>query len=349
MKEVLFSTHISEDVQTIIQEIAPSQVFLICDENTHIHCLPLLGDLSIDDSRVFIAEQGEKNKNLQTCEAIWDKMTQARLDRKALVINLGGGVITDMGGFCASIYKRGIRFVNIPTTLLSQVDASVGGKLGIDFQSFKNHLGVFNQPEKVIVSSEFLATLPDKELRSGFAEIMKHGLISDENYFRLLNLGNWKDSTWSDLIQKSVEIKSQVVSADPKEGGLRKILNFGHTVGHAMESYYLDGEKHLLHGEAIAIGMICEAYLSKEINGMSESDLEKISEAFLSVFGKIEIPKSDMEPITDLCLQDKKNEGNTLLFSLLNSIGDCTYNIPVTRAQIMDSIHFYQNQALKNV
>ncbi|MDN3202677.1 3-dehydroquinate synthase [Algoriphagus sediminis] len=345
MNKILFSKNLTPEIQEITREINPSQILLICDENTHTHCLPKVGNLEIPDENVFVATPGEGNKNLKTCELIWDMMTKAKLDRKALVINLGGGVITDMGGFCASIYKRGIRFINIPTTLLSQVDASVGGKLGIDFQGLKNHLGVFNEPEAVIVSPEFLETLPKSELRSGFAEIMKHGLISNSDYFDSLDLTNWKHSNWPEIIRKSVEIKQLVVVNDPKETGQRKILNFGHTIGHALESFYLDGSNHLLHGEAIAIGMICEAHLSNVINGMSEEELEKITGAFLTVFGKNDIPEEDIESIVDLCLQDKKNEGNSLLFSLLNSIGDCAYNIPVTRSQIVQSIQFYRNLA----
>ncbi|MFC3415061.1 3-dehydroquinate synthase [Algoriphagus hitonicola] len=268
---------------------------------------------------------------MKTCSEIWEKMTELALDRKALILNLGGGVLGDMGGFCASIYKRGIRFINMPTTLLSQVDASVGGKLGVDFQGFKNHLGVFNEPEVVLISSKFLRTLPKQELRSGFAEVIKHGLIQDRAYFDSLNFQNWDQNDWTSLISHSVEIKKQVVQEDPKELGLRKILNFGHTLGHALETFYLNGPKHLLHGEAIAAGMICEAWLSAEKTGLAKKELFEIAEKLIQVYGKIEIESSEWEAILELCLQDKKNEGKTILFSLLQSIGSCTYNIPVSR------------------
>lgn len=269
-------------------------------------------------------------------------MTAAQLDRKALFLNLGGGVVGDMGGFCASIYKRGIRFINLPTTLLSQVDASVGGKLGVDFEGLKNHLGVFNEPETVLIASAFLETLPERELRSGFAEIIKHGLIRDQAYFESLNIENWAKSDWKKLIQYSVEIKKSVVSEDPKEIGLRKILNFGHTIGHAIETFYLDGPNHLLHGEAIAVGMICEGFLSYQKLNLPIEQLLKIQKTFLGIYGKISIAEKDLESIVDYCLQDKKNEANILLFSLLNHIGDCSYNIPVNRAEIIESIKFYQ-------
>ncbi len=343
MNPIIFSENTSSDLASLLREISFSQLFVLADENTSKFCLPRIQSILPSETKYLIIQSGEKNKTIQTCTEIWASMTEAQLDRKALLLNLGGGVIGDMGGFCASIYKRGIRFINLPTTLLSQVDASVGGKLGVDFEGLKNHLGVFNEPESVIIAPEFLETLPQNELRSGFAEIIKHGLIRDKSYFESLNLDNWTNSNWKDLIRHSVEIKKSVVQEDPKEAGLRKILNFGHTIGHAFETYYLDGPKHLLHGEAIAVGMICEAYLSNKKLNLSEPELDTILSAFLKVYGKINIAAEDLEPVLDFCLQDKKNEGNTLMFSLLKSIGECTYNIPVSREEILESIHYYQS------
>jgi 3-dehydroquinate synthase len=343
---ILFSDHPQQDLQALLANLAYSKIFILVDSNTQINCLPILFPELKTENHRFVINPGEKNKTIATCMEIWAAMTEAQLDRKAILLNLGGGVLGDMGGFCASIYKRGIRFINIPTSLLSQVDASVGGKLGVDFQGLKNHLGVFNEPEAVLIAPKFLETLPIQELRSGFAEIIKHGLIQDRDYFESLNIQDWMDSDWKKLIQHSVAIKSKVVSQDPKEAGLRKILNFGHTIGHAFETYYLDGEKHLLHGEAIAVGMICEAWLSHQKLGLPAVELEKIRHTFLSVYGKIRIEEKEIGLVLDLCIQDKKNEGNTLMFSLLNSIGDCTYNIPVSRSEIRDSISFYQNLLL---
>lgn len=343
MNPIIFSENAARDLASLLREINFSQLFVLADENTANYCLPRIQSVLSTETHYLTIQPGEKNKTIQTCTQIWALMTEAQLDRKALFLNLGGGVISDMGGFCASIYKRGIRFINLPTTLLSQVDASVGGKLGVDFQGLKNHLGVFNEPETVIIAPEFLATLPYNELRSGFAEIIKHGLIRDNGYFESLKFDAWDASNWTGLIRHSVEIKKAVVQEDPKESGLRKILNFGHTIGHAFETYYLDGPKHLLHGEAIAVGMICEAYLSKKKLNLSEADLKTIQTSFLKVYGKINIAEEDLEPVLDFCLQDKKNEGSTLLFSLLNSIGDCTYNIPVSREEILESIQYYQS------
>ncbi len=343
MNPILFSGHVQEDLKAVLSEISFSRLFILADTNTAQHCLPLIQESLPENSEIFTILPGEKHKTISTCTQVWNAMTKDQLDRKALFLNLGGGVIGDMGGFCASLYKRGIRFINLPTTLLSQVDASVGGKLGVDFEGLKNHLGVFNEPEAVIIAPEFLTTLPESELRSGFAEIIKHGLIQDKSYFEGLHYDTWQSSPWSTLIQHSVAIKKQVVTADPKEAGLRKILNFGHTVGHAMETHYLDGPHHLLHGEAIAIGMICEAFLSYKKLGLPLPELEIIQQALLKVYGKRSIQTEDMEPILYHCIQDKKNEGNTLMFSLLNRIGDCTYNIPVTRDEIRESITYYQN------
>ncbi len=343
MDPVIFTSQAANALSGVLNQIPFSRMVVLTDSNTHTHCLSLVNGVLPNDTLYISVEPGEIHKNLETCTKIWSQMTEAALDRKALMLNLGGGVITDMGGFCASLYKRGIRFVNMPTTLLSQVDASVGGKLGIDFNGFKNHLGVFNEPETVIIAPEFLPTLPHAELRSGYAEILKHGLIRDKAYFEKLKSENWESQDWESLIMHSVGIKKAVVQADPKEAGLRKILNFGHTIGHAFESYFLDTDNHLLHGEAIALGMICEGFLSFQKIGFSYEELDRLTKTMLQIYGKVEFSEEHLNPILDLCLQDKKNEGSTLLFSLLNSIGDCDYNIPVNREEIREAILYYHN------
>lgn len=341
MEFVIFSADIKNSISEILSEVSFSRLVVLTDLNTQRHCLPIVQDI-LPASTVFISvAAGEIHKNLDNCSLIWSRMTEEALDRKALMINLGGGVIGDMGGFCASIYKRGIRFINCPTTLLSQVDASVGGKLGIDFKGLKNHLGVFNEPETVIIAPEFLKTLPQAELRSGYAEIIKHGLIRDKAYFQKLHAQNWENQDWESLIRHSVGIKKAVVEADPKENGLRKILNFGHTIGHAFESFFLDTQNHLLHGEAIALGMIAEGFLSFEKVGFSFEEFEELSQFLLQVYGKVDFSLHELDPILDLCTQDKKNEGSVILFSLLESIGNCTYNIPVTREEIKHAIQYY--------
>lgn len=341
MEPVIFSSDIKQSLSEILAQLSFSRLVVLTDLNTQRHCLPIIEKILPTDTVFISVAAGEIHKNLDTCSLIWSRMTEEALDRKALMINLGGGVIGDMGGFCASIYKRGIRFINCPTTLLSQVDASVGGKLGIDFNGLKNHLGVFNEPETVVIAPEFLKTLPQSELRSGYAEIIKHGLIREKKYFQKLQAQNWENQDWESLIRHSVGIKKAVVEADPKENGLRKILNFGHTIGHAFESYFLDTQNHLLHGEAIALGMIAEGFLSFEKVGFSFEEFEELSQFLLQVYGKVDFSLHELDPILDLCTQDKKNEGSIILFSLLESIGNCTYNIPVTREEIKHAIQYY--------
>jgi 3-dehydroquinate synthase len=270
-------------------------------------------------------------------------MTDNELDRHSLVINLGGGVIGDMGGFCASTYKRGIDFIQIPTTLLSQVDASVGGKLGIDFQGLKNHIGVFQIPNIVLIDDVFLKTLPYSELRSGFAEIIKHCLIMDGKKWDEIRRKDFEEQDFKDLIAHSVNIKQHVVEADPTEKGLRKILNFGHTLGHAIETYFLGKPKlHLLHGEAIAAGMICEAFLSFKRGMIDQKTLENIEEFIFSVYGKATITASDIEPIIALTAQDKKNKGKEVRFSLLEEAGKCGYDISVSKAEMKRALEYYR-------
>ena len=346
METVIFSSDIRATLAEILRARQFSKLVVLTDSNTHQFCLPLVQEV-VPPTTVFISvPAGEQHKTLETCSIIWGQMTEAVLDRQALVINRGGGVIGDMGGFCASVYKRGIPFITIPTTLLSQVDASVGGKLGIDFLGFKNHLGVFQLPEAVLIASEFLATLPQRELRSGYAEVIKHGLIRDATYFRALPSTNWQKQDWARIIRHSIEIKKAVVQVDPKESGLRKILNFGHTIGHAIESFYLTRSQPLLHGEAIAIGMIAEGFLSFEKIGFSFEELNEMSTMLLTIFGKVELDPNDCDRLVELCAQDKKNEGSTQLFTLLPKIGDCNYNIAVTREEIKHAILYYQQLRL---
>jgi 3-dehydroquinate synthase len=341
LESIIFSSVLADDLPRLLKGIDYSQLGIITDSNTVKECYPLIKGVLPEAHELYSFPAGEIHKNLDTCSDIWNWMTEAGFDRKALVINLGGGVTGDMGGFCASTYKRGIRFINIPTTLLSQVDASVGGKLGVDFNGFKNHIGVFTEPLAVVISDIFLNTLPQPELRSGYAEVIKHGLIRDDEYFHSLQLDHWQQKNWGKIIERSVAIKKEVVEKDPKELGLRKILNFGHTIGHAFESHYLDSERHLLHGEAIAIGMICEAYLSQRKLGLAEDEFSLIANLLVRIYGKTDFPEADIPELINICTQDKKNEGSTLNFSLLHKIGDCGFNVAVTKEEMKEAIEYY--------
>jgi len=260
-------------------------------------------------------------------------------DRKALIINLGGGVIGDMGGFCAGTFKRGIRFIQIPTTLLSQVDASVGGKLGIDFMQVKNSIGMFNNPEAVMIQTRFLQTLTYRELRSGFAEVIKHALIEDANQWEAIkNIKDLKSVDWEKWIAQSVMIKKRIVEEDPFEHGVRKKLNFGHPIGHAIESYFLNTEQRLLHGEAIAWGMVAEAYLSINQSGLSLSDFDSIFDYLSNLYELKAIPENSMEELLKVMKNDKKNSFGKINFTTLKSPGNSLVNQEISSQDISNAI-----------
>lgn len=332
---------ISESLSAFFAAVSYSKIMVILDTNTKKLVYPLLSQY-LPKHKWVVIPAGESHKTLETCQIIWQAMTDYELDRHSLVLNIGGGVIGDMGGFCAATYKRGIDFIQIPTTLLSQVDASVGGKLGIDFQGLKNHLGSFQLPTRVFIDSLFLQTLSERELRSGFAEIIKHCLIQDGEAWQTLRRLDFPALDWTYWIQHSVQIKQQVVQQDPTEKGLRKILNFGHTLGHAVETYFLtQGKKPILHGEAIAVGMIAEAFMAFERKLIDEKALMEIEEFIFSVFGKVSFSSEDIPAILQLTSQDKKNKGREIRFSLLTGLGSCGYDLPGNPSAMRRALHYY--------
>ncbi len=332
---------VQDSLPAFLEGKSYSKIVILADTNTKRNCYPLIRPL-LPAHSVITVKSGEHFKNLTTCEEIWQQMTRLELDRHALMINLGGGVAGDMGGFCAALYKRGINFIQIPTTLLSQVDASVGGKLGIDFHGYKNHIGVFQLPEAVLIDDTFLSTLPFRELRSGFAEVIKHCLIRDREQWDEIRFLDLEEQDFQGLIRHSVAIKQRVVEEDPTEKGLRKILNFGHTLGHAIETYFLDkGKKRLLHGEAIAAGMVCEAFLSFNRGWISENDLLQIEEFLYAVYGKAPLKEEDIQAIIALTQQDKKNKGKEVRFSLLDALGSCTYDVTVGKKEMEKALRYY--------
>jgi 3-dehydroquinate synthase len=331
-----------QQLAELLRNKAFTRVLLLVDENTNRYCYPLV-KTHLPEHDVIQVKSGEENKNLATCETIWQQFTEMQLDRWAVLVNLGGGVIGDMGGFCAAVYKRGINFINVPTTLLAMTDASVGGKTGVDFGGFKNQLGIFKEPLAVFINPDFLKTLPARELKSGYAEMVKHWLISDAEMFKEQRYIGLFTEDWSSLIEHSVTVKSKIVEQDPLEGGLRKVLNFGHTVGHAVESYLLDNpDRKVLHGEAIAVGMICESYLSVKKELLLPEELDKIETFLISVFEKIKLNNDDVEAIARLTLQDKKNSQGAINCTLLNGIGKAIYDQPVTLSEIAESLRYYQ-------
>jgi 3-dehydroquinate synthase len=301
-----------------------SAVFVLVDSNTNDNCLPGFLSCVATESPIEIIEieSGESFKSIETCVEIWNILTELSADRKSLVVNLGGGVITDLGGFVASTFKRGIDFINVPTTLLGMVDASVGGKNGVDLGSLKNQVGTINSPKMVLIDTAFLQTLPQNEMRSGLAEMLKHGLIADKNYWeQFTDLSKTDFADFDGLIYGSVKIKNDIVMQDPTENGIRKALNFGHTLGHAIESHFLLQGKPLLHGEAIAAGMILESYLSLQKGLDSEAEYQAIKSTIKHVFEDISFGETDIANIVELLIHDKKNEYGSVLFALLDGIG----------------------------
>ncbi|MCL4111351.1 UNVERIFIED_CONTAM: hypothetical protein GTU68_023204 [Idotea baltica] len=323
-----------------------SSVFVLVDENTKQHCLPILLNSLNDSVEVIEIESGEKNKNLNTCKHIWQYLINSNASRNSLLINLGGGVIGDMGGFCASSYKRGIDFIQIPTTLLSQVDASVGGKLGIDFMGLKNVIGQFNNPQKVIIDTQFLKTLPYEELRSGFAEMLKHSLISNQESWHNLSIYDLQSINYvqlNELIIESVKIKRDIVEQDPYEKNIRKALNLGHTIGHAVETHFLNSNKPILHGNAVAYGIVAETYISVQKGLISISDYGLIKAQVNRLYPKIEIAKSEILNVINFTRNDKKNINSKINATLLTAIGKFEINHQLLPKEIEQAILHLNN------
>ncbi|MBS1508127.1 MAG: 3-dehydroquinate synthase [Bacteroidetes bacterium] len=337
---VVFSQNFKE-FPSLLPKLSYSQTCVLVDSNTRIHCYPALRDF-LPPHELIEVPAGEEQKNITTCQLIWQKLTDKHFDRHSLVIVLGGGVLGDMGGFCAATYKRGIDFVLVPTTLLAQVDASVGGKLGIDFNDFKNQIGVFCEPQSTVINTHFLKTLPLRELRSGFAEVVKHCLISDAAMWETIRKKSLDEQNWEVLVKHSVDFKKSVTETDPREKGLRKILNFGHTIGHALESYFLTQENRIFHGEAIAMGMIMESFIATEKKLISEPELHEIVNYLIKIFGKESSPWKDATVIS-LMTQDKKNRGAEILAALPEGIGKAKWDVSITEKEIVKSFDFYRS------
>ncbi len=318
-----------------------SQVGVLVDDNTKTHCYSLLQP-GLSDHQLFEIPAGEEHKNVHTCLKVWDQLTKSGFDRHSLLIILGGGVLGDLGGFCAATYKRGIDFMLMPTTLLAQVDASIGGKLGVDFDNIKNHIGLFQLPIATFICHPFLMTLPKRELRSGFAEIIKHCLISDRAMWERISVKSLEGQSWGELVQHSVEFKYSVIEKDPRESGLRKILNFGHSIGHAVEGDFLASGNRIFHGEAIAIGMIAESWIAREKKLISSNELEQIRSYLMKIFGPFPSLGAD-DALLGRMAQDKKNRGNKVLMALPKGIGNAVWDIEVSTNEIVASLNYFRS------
>ena len=318
-----------------------SKVFILTDENVAQFWLPEVEYwLNCKNAVEIVIKAGEQHKNLQTVQRIWRTLMKHHADRNALLINLGGGVITDLGGFAASTYKRGIKFVNVPTTLLAMVDAAIGGKTGIDFGGGKNQIGTFAEAEEVIIDSVFLETLPQREICSGLTEMLKYGFIADSNLLNV-NLENYQQ-----YITHCGEIKREIVMQDPTEKGLRKVLNFGHTLGHAIESHCLTTDYPLLHGEAVALGMLGALWLSVRQLGLDESVLQNFENQIPMLLSEAEISlsKADLEPILSYLVHDKKNKGEKPQFVLLEAVGKPVWDVEVEMETVKKALEYVINK-----
>ncbi len=323
-----------------------SKIFIVADKHTLAYCYPhLKKKLTTEKSiEILTIGIGEHHKTIETCELLWQKLCDLEADRSSLIINLGGGIVTDLGGFVASTLKRGVHFINIPTTLLGMVDAAIGGKTGINLGSLKNQVGAFANPSMIIIDSCFLKTLPERELRSGMAEILKYGLSYDEKLYQLLKKNNINTIDFLEkLIYRSAEIKNEVVLKDPQEKNLRKVLNFGHSLGHAIESYFLknDGDTHLTHGEAVAAGMVLAAHLSHQYLEFSLEKTDEIKSFIQTYFGKIDLSESDYKALLILLKHDKKAESGIVKFVLIPQIGQFKLNCEVGETAIIKAFKYY--------
>ncbi|MBI3234051.1 MAG: 3-dehydroquinate synthase [Bacteroidetes bacterium] len=308
------------------------EVYILVDENTERFCYPLIQNY-LPPHRLIRIRSGEVNKNMQTTTLVLEQLMLNQASRKVLLVNLGGGVISDLGGFAASIYKRGIQFINIPTTLLAMVDAAIGGKTGIDFHSYKNILGSFSLPKCVYINAEFLKTLDDRQIRSGLAEMLKHGLIADAHLWSSL-LDRHSRNDIASSLKESIQVKLDIVDKDPFEKNIRKKLNFGHTIGHAIESIYMSELHPLSHGEAIAIGMLLEAKLSTYYAGLSIDEYIAIENGLHKIYSDVIDTPFDPKMLMKYMWNDKKNQDGKISFSLLNAIGSCQIEVLLTAEQI---------------
>ena len=340
-----------EDQYSFLKEKIKSKdfnsVFVLVDENTDKHCLDIfINKSSIEEYNKLIIKAGEENKNIDTCIQIWKELNLQKADRKSLLINLGGGVLTDIGGFVASTYLRGINFINVPTTLLGMVDAAHGGKTGIDFLNLKNQIGVFSMPIDVILDSTYLKTLSKEEYLNGYAEVFKHSFLSDSeeiSFNSLINLDFFKDVDF--IIKKYSEVKNRIVKIDKYESDIRKVLNLGHTIGHALESYshISNNIKTLKHGEAIIVGLITELYISAIQNNFPLITVDKLKEISSKYFEKINLSDDQLEQIFDLMIFDKKNNNGMVYFVLLDKNGKPLTDQKVEKKVFVDAFDYYRN------
>ena len=346
MQKIILSQSLNRDLTAAISECGHDNLFILTDEKTAQACLPVIQRYRcLRNARHITVPQGDTNKNLQSLTTIWQYLSENGATRHSLLINLGGGMITDLGGFAAATFKRGIDIINIPTTLLAMVDASVGGKTGINFNGLKNEVGAFCDARYVLLSTTFLKTLDSENLRSGYAEMLKHGLISTtERWAELVNynLAQPDLAQLQHMVGQSVAVKQDIVAQDPHEHGIRKALNLGHTIGHAFESYAMKQGRPILHGYAVAYGIICELYLSAVKTAFPTDRMRQTVNFIRENYGQMNITCDDYPALLDLMRHDKKNTAGTINFTLLGDIGDIRINQTATEEEIKEALDFYR-------
>ena len=345
-QEVMISCDLRHELEAAVARVKPDRLFVLTDTTTRALCWPLICEYPcLAGAQVITIGTSDEAKTLATLADVWTALGEGGATRHSLLVNLGGGMVTDLGGFAASTFKRGIAYVNLPTTLLAMVDASVGGKTGINFRGLKNEIGVFSAPQTVILDTHFLRTLDAMNLRSGYAEMLKHALIStSENLAELLrfDLEDVDFALLQHLVAKSVAIKEKVVEADPHEHGLRKALNLGHTAGHAFESLALAGERTVLHGYAVAWGLVCELYLSATRCGFPAERLRQVQQFVRQTYGQFAFDCREYDRLYELMTHDKKNTAGVINFTLLADVGDVRINQTATREDVFEMLDFYR-------
>lgn len=344
-QRVIISRHLKTELAEAITECEHDRIFVLVDETTNKLCWALVKDyLCLKDAQTIVIGATDRRKNLDTLVHVWESLQQGKATRHSLLINLGGGMVTDLGGFAASTYKRGINFINIPTTLLAMVDASVGGKTGINFGGLKNEIGVFNDAEFVLLDTNWLRTLDEANIRSGYAEMLKHGLIADETMWAELinfNLAQPNLLQLASMLNKSVRIKERIVTEDPHEKGIRKALNLGHTFGHAFESWAMKRQP-VLHGYAVAFGLIAELYLATTQTDFPTERMRQTVNFIRAYYGSLPITCNDYPELIELMHHDKKNRGNEINVTLLGGIGDIRIDQTITEEDIKEALDFFR-------
>lgn len=343
-QKVIVSGNLERDLVNAIAECEHDKIFILTDQTTHDMCLPKLQNfLCLKGAQSIVIKAGDTNKTLDSLAEVWTALSQGGATRHSLMINLGGGMVTDLGGFAASTFKRGIDFINIPTTLLAMVDASVGGKTGINFGGLKNEIGVFSDSKFVIINTQFLDTLDHANICSGYAEMLKHGLISDNKHWAELvdfNLAQLDLAQLQRMVAESIKVKERIVTEDPHEHGIRKALNLGHTVGHALESFAMKHGRPVLHGYAVAYGMVCELYLSARKTGFPTDKMHQTVRFILDHYGRLPYTCDDYPELLELMRHDKKNTSGIINFTLLGGIGDIRINQTATKEEIEETLDF---------